>query len=190
MKKALYGYGGHAREVAFLMQEDVTFFVSDEFANDLARPISSIEKDEYEIMIAIADPVIRKSICENINGIKYFTFIHPTAIIGNDVKIGEGSYVGPHCIITTNVKIGKHSIISRFNSIGHDVVCKDFLSMMPGSVISGNNSIGECVYIGTNSSFKEKIQVCDNLIIGLNSGVVTNIKESGTYVGTPSVKIK
>ena len=62
--------------------------------------------------------------------------------------------------------------------------------MMPGSVISGNNSIGESVYIGTNSSFKEKIQVCDNLIIGLNSGVVTNIKESGTYVGTPSVKMK
>jgi UDP-3-O-[3-hydroxymyristoyl] glucosamine N-acyltransferase len=37
---------------------------------------------------------------------------------------------------------------------------------------------------------KEKLIICDDVIIGMNSGVIKNITESGTYVGTPSVKIK
>ena len=32
--------------------------------------------------------------------------------------------------------------------------------------------------------------VCDSVTIGLNTGVVKDIYESGTYVGTPAKKIK
>jgi UDP-3-O-[3-hydroxymyristoyl] glucosamine N-acyltransferase len=61
---------------------------------------------------------------------------------------------------------------------------------MPCSVVSGNCTIGNRVYLGTNSSIREKIEICDDVTIGLNSGVVKNIKESGVYVGSPSKKIK
>ena len=37
---------------------------------------------------------------------------------------------------------------------------------------------------------REKISICDDVIIGLNSGVVGDIVESGVYVGTPAKKIK
>ena len=62
--------------------------------------------------------------------------------------------------------------------------------MMPGSILSGDVIIKDQVYIGTNSSVREKISICDNVTIGLNSGVVKNINESGTYVGSPLKKIK
>lgn len=32
--------------------------------------------------------------------------IHPTAIIGENVKMGDGNYVGPHCILEGEVEIG------------------------------------------------------------------------------------
>jgi UDP-3-O-[3-hydroxymyristoyl] glucosamine N-acyltransferase len=60
---------------------------------------------------------------------------------------------------------------------------------MPGSVVSGNCNIGDCVYLGSNSSVREKISICDNTIIGLSSGVVKNIETTGTYVGVPAKKI-
>jgi UDP-3-O-[3-hydroxymyristoyl] glucosamine N-acyltransferase len=62
--------------------------------------------------------------------------------------------------------------------------------MMPGSIISGNCKIGNNVYIGSNSSVREKITICDNVIIGLNGGVVKNITKEGVYVGLPVKKIK
>jgi sugar O-acyltransferase (sialic acid O-acetyltransferase NeuD family) len=190
IKKAIFGYGGHALEVASFMLQPVTFFVDDEYANDIALPISEIKKDEYEIMIAIGDSYIRKEISQRLNGIKYFSFIHSTAIIGLNVAIGEGSYVGPYSIITNNVVLGKHAILNRVNGIGHDVVAKDYLSMMPGAIIGGGCDIGECVYIGSNAVIKEKISVCDNVFFGLNSGVTKDVNQSGVFVGTPARKIK
>jgi UDP-3-O-[3-hydroxymyristoyl] glucosamine N-acyltransferase len=61
---------------------------------------------------------------------------------------------------------------------------------MPGVIVSGNVTIQDLVYVGTNSSIREKITICDNVIIGMNSGVVKDINKSGTYVGTPLIKIK
>jgi UDP-3-O-[3-hydroxymyristoyl] glucosamine N-acyltransferase len=34
------------------------------------------------------------------------------------------------------------------------------------------------------------MNICDDVIIGMNAGVVKNISEPGTYVGTPAIKIK
>jgi serine acetyltransferase len=46
------------------------------------------------------------------------------------------------------------------------------------------------VYLGSNSSVREKTKITDDIIVGLNSGVVKNITESGTYVGVPAKRIK
>jgi UDP-3-O-[3-hydroxymyristoyl] glucosamine N-acyltransferase len=40
--------------------------------------------------------------------------------------------------------------------------------------------------LGTNSSIKEKLFINDDVVIGLNSGVVNNITKPGVYVGTPA----
>ena len=61
---------------------------------------------------------------------------------------------------------------------------------MPGSIVSGNVKIHDCVYMGTNSSIKEKTSIHSLVTIGMGSAVIKNINESGTYVGVPSKKIK
>jgi sugar O-acyltransferase (sialic acid O-acetyltransferase NeuD family) len=191
MKKAIFGFGGHAREVASQMNEEVTFFVDDAYMNDMARPVSSFDPNEYELMVAIADPKNREKIVNSLPiATKYFTFIHPTALLmDSNTEIGEGTFIGAYCILTTKIKLGKHSILNRANQIGHDTVSDDYLSMMPGSIFSGNCKVGKRVYIGTNSSVREKINICDDVIIGLNSGVVSDIKDSAKYGGTPAKKL-
>jgi UDP-3-O-[3-hydroxymyristoyl] glucosamine N-acyltransferase len=62
--------------------------------------------------------------------------------------------------------------------------------MMPSSVISGNVTVGDKLYMGTNSSIREKINICSDVTIGMNSAVVKDITEKGIYVGLPSKKIK
>ena len=122
---------------------------------------------------------------------KYFTFIHPTAqIMDSNISFGEGSFIGANTILTTNIKIGKHCILNRGNQIGHDCIIGDFFSAMPGAIISGNVNIGDCVYIGTNSTIIEKINVCSNVKMGANSVTIKNIKKPGTYVGVPSKILK
>ena len=191
MKKALIGYGGHAREVMAQMGVKLTCFVDDNYVVDGTKPISKFNPNEYALMVAVADSKDRFDIVQKLpKETKYFTWVHPTALImDNNVNIGDGSFIGAYSILTTNIKIGNHAILNRNNHIGHDCVIGDYFSAMPGSIVSGNVTIHDCVYLGTNSSIKEKLSIHSLTTIGLNSGVVHNIEESGTYGGTPTKKI-
>jgi sugar O-acyltransferase (sialic acid O-acetyltransferase NeuD family) len=188
MKLALFGYGGHAREVAAQMNLDVTFFVDDKYANEVSKPISTFDPEIYKMMVAVADSKEREKIVKKLpKNTSYFTFVHPTALLmSEDIEIGIGSFIGAYSILTTNITIGNHAILNRGNQIGHDSKIGDFFSAMPGAIVSGNVVIGTNVYMGNNSSIREKIAVGSNAIIGANATVVKNIITGGTYVGVPA----
>ena len=192
MKLALFGYGGHAREVAAQMNLDVTFFVDDKYANEVSKPISTFDPEVYRMMVAVADSKDREKIVKKLpENTSYFTFVHPTALLmSKDIEIGIGSFIGAYSILTTNITIGNHAILNRGNQIGHDSNIGDFFSAMPGAIVSGNVRISDCVYMGNNSSIKEKILVNSDVIIGSNAAVVKNIITSGVYVGVPAKFLK
>lgn len=188
MIKVLIGNGGHAREVQAQIGNNFLRFVDDKYweeGDDSLLPLSEFNSEKYVVMIAIANSKDRENIVKKLpTNTKYFSFIHPTAqLMSNDIIIGEGSFIGANSIITCNVKIGKHAILNRSNHIGHDCIIGDYFSAMPGSIVSGNVTLGNRVYIGTNSSIREKINLCDDVIIGLNTGIVMDIVETGVYVG-------
>jgi sugar O-acyltransferase (sialic acid O-acetyltransferase NeuD family) len=191
MKKALIGFGGHAREVMCQMGKELVCFVDDEYVVNGTKPLSELDPKKYKVMIAIANPEIRKQILSKLpKRTKFFSWIHPTSLVLNDVEIGEGSFIGAYSIVTTNIKIGKHCILNRMNHIGHDCIIGDFFSAMPGAIVSGNVNIEDSVYIGSNSTIRENLTIHKNTTIGMSASVIKNITESGIYVGVPSKKIK
>lgn len=195
MKKAIIGAGGFAREVKSQMGiDDLIFFVDDEyyFGDKFTLPLSKFDKSEYEVVIAIGNPSIRFEMSKKLpTDTKYFTFIHPsTQILDKNIVIGHGSIICAGSILTTNIEIGNHCHLNLHTTIGHDCRIGDYFTTAPGVKVSGNCNIGSKVYIGTNASIKEKINICSDTTIGLNSGVVKDITESGTYIGTPSKKLK
>jgi sugar O-acyltransferase (sialic acid O-acetyltransferase NeuD family) len=194
MKQALIGNGGHAREVMAQMgNKNIIRFIDDQYWKNESNtlPLSQFNPDEYEVMIAVGDSRNRFDISQKLpQTTKYFTFIHPTVLIMDDMELGEGSFIGAYSILTTNIKIGKHALLNRAVHIGHDSIIGDYFSAMPGSIISGNVTICDCVYLGTNSSIKEKISIHSLTTIGSNATVTKHINEPGTYVGVPVKKIK
>jgi sugar O-acyltransferase (sialic acid O-acetyltransferase NeuD family) len=192
VKKALIGYGGHAREVMAQMGVKLTCFVDDEYVVEGTLPLSKFNPKKYALMVAVADSNDRFDIVQRLpKETKYFTWIHPTALImSDDVEIGKGSFIGANSILTTNIKLGKHTILNRGVQIGHDCRIGNFFSAMAGVIVSGNVRINDFVYMGNNSSIREKLSVGGSVIIGMNSAVVKNIKEHGVYGGVPAKKIK
>ena len=195
MIKCLIGNGGHAREVQAQMGIELFRFVSDEYweeGDNKLLSLSNFDPEKYVVMIAVANSKDREDIVKSLpKETQYFTFIHPTAqIMSDDIIIGEGSFIGANSIITCNIKIGNHCLLNRGVHIGHDSIIGDYFSAMPGSIVSGNVNLGNKVYLGTNSSIREKINICDDVTIGLNTGVIKDINKSGVYVGHPIKKIK
>jgi sugar O-acyltransferase (sialic acid O-acetyltransferase NeuD family) len=191
MKKVLIGNGGHAREVMAQMGVNLLRFVDDKYVDDETLPLSKFDPTKHVAMVAVADSKDRYDIVQRLpKETQFFTFIHPTALLMENIEIGEGSFIGAYSILTTNIKIGKHTILNRGNHIGHDCRIGNYFSAMPGSIVSGNVTIHDLVYMGNNSSIREKLSVHNLTTIGSNAAVINNIEESGTYVGVPSKKIK
>jgi sugar O-acyltransferase (sialic acid O-acetyltransferase NeuD family) len=191
MIKALIGDGGHAREVMSQMGVILPRFVDDIYSGKDTLPLSEFDPKKYTAMIAVANSKDRFDISRRLPAeTQFFTFIHPTALVMDEVQIGEGSFIGAYSILTTNIKIGKHALLNRGNHIGHDCRIGDYFSSMPNAVVGGNVTIGDSVYMGSCSNIREKIEVCSRVTVGMNSAVVKDIKEPGVYVGVPSKKIK
>ena len=191
MKKVLIGNGGHAREVMAQMGVNLLRFVDDQYVDSDTLPLSQFDPTEHIAMVAVSNSKDRFDIVQKIpKETQFFTFIHPTALIMGDVEIGEGSFIGAYSILTTNIKIGKHAILNRGNHIGHDCQIGNYFSAMPGAIVSGNVKIYDLVYMGNNSSIREKLSIHSLSTIGMNGAVVRNIEDNGTYVGVPVKKIE
>ena len=77
--------------------------------------------------------------------------IHPTAIIGDQVKLGSGNTIGPYVVITGNVTIGDGNWIGSHSSIGGPAEIRG--SELPDRWEIGKH-IGEVV-IGSQNVIRE-----------------------------------
>jgi sugar O-acyltransferase (sialic acid O-acetyltransferase NeuD family) len=197
-EQVLIGAGGFAREVkAHMGQSDMKCFVDDEYYTPMSEssenifPISEFDPKKQQALVVIGNPHDRAEMVKKMpEGTEYFSYIDPSAqLLGSDVVIGDGCIICAGCVVTTNVVIEDHAQLNLLTTVGHDCRIGSFFTTAPGVKISGNCIIGDRVYFGTSACIREKLTVVDDVTIGLNGGVVKNITEPGTYVGTPTKKI-
>lgn len=133
-------------------------------------------------------------------------FIHPTAIIGDYVKLGANNYVGAYCVIEGATIIGDGNRFEAFVSVGAPPEHRDFLNGCENagvSIGSGNvfrefvtinsgmrlmTTIGNGVtmlkgsHVGHDSRIDDNVTMSCNVIIGGHSVVMT-----GANIGLSSV---
>lgn len=152
---------------------------------------NEIDTTAYQAIIAISDPHIRAKIVNRLpKNQVYHTLIHPTAVISDWVKIGEGSIITAGVILTTQIELGKHAHLNLQTTIGHDCQIGNYFTTAPGAKINGKNTIGHHVYMGTNAITKQGIQIVSNVTVGMGAVVLKDIQEPGVYIGCPAQKIK
>lgn len=67
--------------------------------------------------------------------------IHPTAIIGHNVLLGNNNYVGPYCVIDNDTKIGDNNRFESFCSIGSFPESKEYFTKTDFGLVMGNNNV-------------------------------------------------
>lgn len=206
----IYGSGGFAREVAWLVEEinnekqewKIKGFLDDNDTNwgkiingykvlgDYSY-LKNIDKQVY-VSIAVGNPKSKENIFEKIEDNKFINFatlIHPNVEKSNFVKIGDGSIICAGTILTTNIVIGEHVIINLDTTIGHDAIIGDFTTILPSVNISGNVDIGKNVSVGTGSAIIQNVEIGENTTIGAGAVVVRNLPSNCTAVGVPAKPI-
>lgn len=148
------------------------------------------KEDEYLIM-AIGSPKDKNKLVDFLEnkGAKFETFIHRTAIVGKNVKLGKGSILCPNSIITCDAVIGKFVTINCFSGTGHDVKVGDYSTLSGHVDITGFAKVGKRVSIGSHACILPKVSVGDDAVVGAGSVVIRNVKEGNTVFGNPAKSI-
>ncbi|MBQ3210132.1 MAG: acetyltransferase [Oscillospiraceae bacterium] len=197
----IIGTGGHAKVLADIVlcsgDNLMGFLTSDtDKTQFVGYPILGLDTDyknfeNCSFIIGIGDNAAREKIAERMQGVDWYTAIHPTAIIARiDTSIGEGSAILANATVCAGAHIGRHCIINTSADADHDTVMEDFSHISALSILAGGARIGKRSFMGVNSCVRDKTSIGDDCFIGAGSAVVKDITEPGVYVGVPVRKIK
>ncbi len=199
----IIGAGGLGKEIAVLIQQinaitpiwNIIGFYDDQVKQPvidlpvLGSPekLNSASK-ELAVVIAIGNPEQKRKIVSKLNNANlYFPcLLHPSASIGININMGEGTVITAGCRLTVDIALGKHVLLNLNSTIGHDVTIGDYSSIMPGVHLSGFVQLGTGVMVGTGASILQNLKVGDYARVGAGAMVTADVNSGATVTGIPA----
>ncbi|HEX4642719.1 MAG TPA: UDP-3-O-(3-hydroxymyristoyl)glucosamine N-acyltransferase [Candidatus Acidoferrales bacterium] len=77
----------------------------------------------------------------------YAPGIHPTAVVAQSAKIGEGAHIGPHCFVDEGVVIGRNAVLHSLVTIYRDARIGDDFLAHSQTIVRERCSIGDRVIL-------------------------------------------
>ena len=199
-KVIIFGAGGHAKVIADIVvksNDKVIGFLDDNIdkQNNIVynnrKVIGTINKDiinkyrDAYFIIGIGDNEIRKRISDEYPDLNYYTAIHPSDIIGNEVEIDKGTTIMAGVVINPGTKIGKHCIVNTSASLDHDNDLDDYVHISPGAHLAGTVKIKEGTWICTGVTIINNITINSWNIIAAGATIIRDINDNNcTFINT------
>jgi sugar O-acyltransferase (sialic acid O-acetyltransferase NeuD family) len=205
----IFGAGGFGREVAWLIddlnrvrnQYSVLGFIVDDsvLKGELLNGHVVLGGLEYlegkkglSAAIALGDPVSRMRVLTRFApyNLRYPNLIHPSAMIGTEVRIGIGNIICAGSILTVNINMGSFCQLNLHTTVGHDAVLQDFATTACGVDLAGHSHIGLAAYMGNHSTVLPSVNVGAFATVGAGAVVNRDLPVGVTAVGVPAKVVK
>ncbi|MEH7251322.1 acetyltransferase [Neobacillus niacini] len=146
---------------------------------------------DHVFVMAIADPKAKLAVAEELEerGARFINLIHPTAIVGKNVKMGKGCVVCPRVVLTCDIELGDFVMLNLCATIGHDVIIGNGCTINSHSDVTGGAKLGTGVFLGSHAVITPNLKVRDFAKIGAGSVVVKQVAQDTTVFGIPAKKI-
>lgn len=150
--------------------------------------------DPHGGIVAIGDNYSRKKVVEHIlelnSGFSFVNAIHPSAIIGKNVKIGNGCVFMAGTIVNNDTNIGSHCFIATKASLDHDCILGDFSSLSPGVTTGGRVHIGSETAVGIGVNILHYKKVGNQSVIGAGTLVTKDVGDNVVVYGFPGKVVR
>jgi len=204
----IYGASGHAKVIIDIVEKEgrheIRGLIDDDPKKEgksfLGYPIigggeildNLTAYRDHWILLAIGGNLARKKIWGRLRllGYRFASAIHPSAQIGRDVQIGEGTVVMANAVINPSTRVGRNAIINTGATIDHDCDVGDFVHISPGAHLAGGVLVGELAHIGVGASIINGVKIGKGSTVGAGAVVISDVPDGVTVVGVPAEVIK
>lgn len=203
----VYGLGGCGREAMPVARAGLTggdaqlVFVDDHRTADTVNGqlvltyegfLAAVARTRH-LCVAIADSRTRERIIRQAtrDGIAPFSIIAQSAVLLDEVALGEGAIVQPLAVLGSNVVIGRHFHANVQAYVGHDCVVGDYVTFAPNASCGGNVRIEDHVYVGMGATIRQgkpgaPLVIGAGAAIGMGAVVTRSVPAGATVVGNPA----
>lgn len=199
----IVGAGGFGREVIHWVRDawpDVAnkvagFLAADPGALDsrpstipiVADPSDFCPEDGNGFVLAIGIPAVRRRVAESLlsRGARFFTLIHPTAIVAPTARVGEGCVICPYAIISDAANVGRFTLMNYHSSLAHDAATGEFAVLSPYATLGGGAEIGDDVFLGLHASVGPGKRLGPRTKVSANSAALSDAPADSLVFGVP-----
>jgi sugar O-acyltransferase (sialic acid O-acetyltransferase NeuD family) len=205
----IVGAGGFGREVlAWLRQHPacgadwtVAGFVDDNpdvlsgFAVDI--PLAgSVEgcgvEPAHRFVCALGQPSVKRRVVERLRerGARFMSFLHPSAVLGERVRLGDGVVICPGVILTADIEVGSFVALNCAASAGHDCRIGAFATISGHVDLTSRTHVGEGVFVGSHAVLTPGVRVGEGALVGAGSVVINPVRAGSTVFGNPARPVR
>lgn len=209
---AIYGCGGHGREVLSIVQDmvrttphpaDAIVFVSDvdhevgTIVNGVPvvafdSLVNSANRDR-KVILSLGSSAARRMLAEKCEaeGLGFVSIAATTHRRFSEVSIGEGAVFSDFTLCTTNTSVGRHFQCNMYSYVAHDCSIGNFVTFGPRVNCNGRIVIEDDVYIGSgavlrNGSADRPLTIGKGAVVGMGAIVTKDVAPFTTVVGNPA----
>ncbi|HZP60489.1 MAG TPA: acetyltransferase [Opitutaceae bacterium] len=204
MKRQLIivGAGGFGREVLAWVRQSTEAWEVKGFLDDNPRALAGFAKDvpllggvgahapgPDEVFVCAMGRVECKRRCiEQIRarGGAFGSVIHRSAVIGENVVLGQGVILCPHTVVGSDAKLGDYVSINLHSTVAHDAVVGRWTQLHCHVDVTGGVVLGEGVTVGSHASVLPGVKVGDGATIGAGAIVMRDVPAGVTVFGVPA----
>ncbi|HEU5357698.1 MAG TPA: NeuD/PglB/VioB family sugar acetyltransferase [Gemmatimonadales bacterium] len=117
---------------------------------------------------------------------RFFTLVHPTAVVAGSAVIGVGALVYPFTWIGPGVRLADHVTVLSHGSVNHDAEVGTGTILASHVMLAGGVMVEDHCYLGAGARVRQGVRVGAGAMVGMGSVVVGDVPAGATVAGNPA----
>jgi sugar O-acyltransferase (sialic acid O-acetyltransferase NeuD family) len=156
---------------------------------EAVKGLAELFGDEEEVFVcAIGIPAIKRRVSELLasRGARFTRLIHRSAVVGDNVELGEGVVLCPYAVVSANNRLGRGVAINLHSSVDHDACVDDWTQVNCHCDLTGGVQVGKEVFFGSSVAIIPGVRIGDGAYLGAGSVVLRDVPAGAKVFGVPA----
>jgi sugar O-acyltransferase (sialic acid O-acetyltransferase NeuD family) len=153
-----------------------------------SRRLEMLKDKVSQYVVSIGKNEIRAACFQKAleHGLLPVNLVHPSAVISESARLGDGTVVMARVVINAGAQIGKNCILNTAAVVEHDCRIGDHVHLSPGVLLGGGATVHSFAHVGIGAIALPGAEIGEGAIVGAGAVVLHSAPSGATVAGIPA----